>query len=95
LRLVHAWLLMVLGGSAAMAGVWLLSDRNAPPSPPHVDMAGPDFSAVDITRIAIGMIVLGCGFVAVGWWLRPKKSALPGAIIAARSRRTSSSPRAR
>jgi hypothetical protein len=80
LRLFYSWMFTVLGALTVLLGAWLLLGRgagDASPPQPHHDFAGPtDFSSVsarDVALISTGMIVLGCGFVGIGWWLRRKK----------------------
>ena len=77
LRSFYSWLLLVLGALTVSFGGWLLTGHGGSaraPAEPHHDFAGPtDFSSLtagDVRLIALGAIALGCGFFAVGWWLR-------------------------
>jgi hypothetical protein len=80
---------MVLGALTVLLGAWLLTRVGdwSPPQP-HYDFAGPtDFSSLsarDLALIVIGVIALGCGFLGLGWWLRPKKAAHPPGLPDAR-----------
>jgi hypothetical protein len=79
LRAFYSWMSMVVGALTILLGAWLLSaTRDWSPPQPHHDFAGPtDFSSVsagDVSLISIGVLVLGCGFLGLGWWLRRKKA---------------------
>jgi hypothetical protein len=75
-------MLQLLGALTVVLGAWLLigvwAGDKSPPPQPHHDFAGPtDFSSLSAGKVAvasIGVIVLGCGFLGLGWWFRRKKA---------------------